>query len=166
MEQQRRNAPSYLYFSSSSPNHNRSTKNNQPEQSIKSNNQKKTIPATIQSKTTKKQTVKTNTTNYLINQSQNQSHKQSQQTTHISQSKPRPKTNTTSNYDKMQCFLNIKISQATVSKPTANTLFIKTQRKYTRQPGQLLFGTRYSNHEKVIFFIFRYYKTRKKIYLI
>lgn len=67
----------------------------------------------------------------------------------------------------MQCFLNIKISQtATTSEPTANTLFIKTQRKYTRQLGQLLFGTRYSNHEKVIFFIFRYYETRNKIYLI
>lgn len=44
-----------------------------------------------------------------------------------------PKTNTTSNYDTMQCFLNIKISQtATASEPTANTPFIKTQRKYTR----------------------------------
>lgn len=64
-------------------------------------------------------------------------------------------------------FLNIIISQtATASEPTANTLFIKTQRKYTRQPGQLPFGTRYSNHEKVLFFIFRYYETRKKIYLI
>lgn len=39
-------------------------RNNQSNQIIK-----KTIPATIQSKTTKKQTVKTNTTNYLINQS-------------------------------------------------------------------------------------------------
>jgi len=64
-------------------------------------------------------------------------------------------------------FLNIKISQtATASEPTTNTLFIKTQRKYTRQSEQLLFGTRYSNHEKVKLFIFRYYKTRKKIYLI
>lgn len=39
-------------------------RNNQSNQIIK-----KTIPATIQSKTTIKQTVKTNTTNYLINQS-------------------------------------------------------------------------------------------------
>lgn len=63
--------------------------------------------------------------------------------------------------------LNIKISQtATTSEPTTNTLFIKTQRKYTRQPGQLLLGTRYSNHEKVIFFIFRQYETHKKICLI
>lgn len=56
----------------------------------------------------------------------------------------------------MQCFLNIKISQtATASEPTTNTLFIKTQRKYTSQPGQLLFGTRYNKHEKAKLFIFR-----------
>ena len=62
-------------------------------------------------------------------------------------------------------FLNI-ITTATTSEPTTNTLFIKTQHKYTRQPGQLPFGTRYSNHEKVKLFIIRYYETRKKIYLI
>ena len=43
-------------------------KNNKPEQSIKSNNQKKQSKIS-QSKTPKKQTVKTNTTNYLTNQS-------------------------------------------------------------------------------------------------
>ena len=63
--------------------------------------------------------------------------------------------------------MNIKISQtATTSEPTTNTLFIKPQHKYTRQPGQLPFGTRYSNHEKVKLFIIKYYETRKKIYLI
>ena len=64
-------------------------------------------------------------------------------------------------------FLNIKISQTeTTSEPTTNTLFIKTKRKYTRQLGQLQFGTRYNKHEKVKLFIFRHYETRKKIYLI
>ncbi len=50
----------------------------------------------------------------------------------------------------MKCFLNIKISQtATSSEPTTNTLFIKTQRKYTRKNnGQQHYEIIYYKHEK------------------
>lgn len=69
------------------------------QQKTKTKLHQQTIHITTQSKTLKKQTVKTNTTNYLINQSQ----KQPQQTTHtISQSKTRSKqtvkTNTTTHH--------------------------------------------------------------------
>ena len=91
------NAPSDLYFSSFAQNHNRSIKNNQPEQSIRKNKAPQPL---------------------------NQKH---------------PKTNTTSNYEKMQYFLNIKISQtATCFELTEIAPLIKTQynRKKTKQPSR------------------------------
>ena len=89
----------------------------------------KTIPATTQSKTLSKQTVKTNhnkqtrqtisSINRKINHKNNHN-KQSTQSLKKTRSKQTIITNTTSNYEKMQYFLNIKISQtATSSEPTA-----------------------------------------------
>ena len=115
------NAPSNLYFSSFTQNHNRSIKNNQSEQSIKSNNQKEQ---------SKKQTFKTNTTNYLTNRKINHTNNHDQNNP-LNQKHAQNKHNKQLRQNAM--FLNIIISQtATASEPTANTPFIKTQRKYTR----------------------------------
>ena len=83
----------------------------------------KTIHATIQSITPKKQNI-TNTKNHLsINRKtnhKNNHNKQSTQSLKKTRSKQTIITNTTSDYEKMQYFLNIKISQtATSSEPTA-----------------------------------------------
>lgn len=94
----------------------------------------KTIPATTQSKTFKKQTFKTNTTNHLINQPQNQSQKQPRQSIPAFTNKNTPKTKHNKQLRKKAMFLNIKISQtATSSEPTTNTLFIKTQYNSKKQ---------------------------------
>lgn len=62
-------------------------------------------------------------------------------------------------------FLNIRVSPtAATSEPTANTLFIKTQYKHTRQPGQLQFVTRYTKHEKNLFLNNIKIKTQEKIF--
>lgn len=90
------NAPSDHYFSSSAPNRNRSTENNQPEQSIKSNNQKKQSPQhSIKNQTSKQPRKTISSINHKTNHNK-------QPTQPLNQKYP--KTNTTSNYEKMQCF--------------------------------------------------------------
>lgn len=98
----------------------------------------KTIPATIQSITPKKQNI-TNTKNYLTNQSQNQSQKTTTNNPHnLSIKTPKDKHN--KQLRKNATFLNIKISQtATTSEPTTNTPFIKTQYNRKRQNNTLHF---------------------------
>lgn len=137
---------------------NHSTKYYQKQQSYQSATKTTTTinPRIRQTKTRPKQTQQTNTKNHLVNQSQNQSQEQPQQTTHTIYQSKTPKDKHNKQFRKNAMFLNIKISQtATASEPTANKLFIKTQRKYTRQPGQLQFGTRYNKHENVRLFVFR-----------
>ena len=78
-----------------------------------------------------KQSVKTNTTNYLTNRKINHTNNHDQNNP-LNQKHAQNKHNKQLRQNAM--FLNIIISQtATASEPTANTPFIKTQRKYTRQ---------------------------------
>lgn len=77
-----------------------------------------------------KQSVKTNTTNYLTNRKINHTNNHDQNNP-LNQKHAQNKHNKQLRQNAM--FLNIIISQtATTSEPTANTPFIKTQRKYTR----------------------------------
>lgn len=138
-----------IIFSSFSQNHNRSTKytnrNNQSNQTIRKNNPHNT-QSIIRSKHNKQTRQAISSINRKINHN-----KQSTQ----SLDKKHPKTNTTSNYDKMQCFLNIKISQpATDSEPTANTLFIKNSTQIHKTAGATTVLNKVQQPLKRIFYIF------------
>lgn len=113
-------------------------------QNLSINNTLKTKHNKKHDKLSQQSIVKSITQTIMTNSSHNLSIKNTQKQTQQKQLR------------KNTMLLNIKISQtATPSEPTTNTLFIKTQRKYTSQPGQLLFGTRYNKHEKAKLIIFR-----------